>query len=188
MTELVIQRALPVELEPTGDGWTLYGRAVPYNVDQDVTDDGKIHYLERFAPGAFARDAGRGAHWVNLFVGHSGDDGDRYLGRCIDIQDRQDGLYTAFRVNREHPLAEEARSGELTRWSVSAHVYRTRMSVTNGRDVAIREHCGLSHVAATARPQYQGAGVLVARDHQIITDAAPIRDQYRKRLDLIRTR
>ena len=28
--------------------------------------------------------------------------------------------------------------------------------------------CGLSHVAATAVPQYAGAGVLVAREHVVV--------------------
>lgn len=170
MTELIIERSLPATaLEPVGDGWTLYGQAVPYDIDTRVTDDGTEWYLERFAPGAFARDAARGGRWVNLMVGHQGDEGDRYLGRCVQIEERQDGLYTAFRVNREHPLAEEARSGELARWSVCAHVYRTREQTAGGQAVRIRESCGISHVAATTSPQYHGAGVLVARDHEVIT-------------------
>jgi HK97 family phage prohead protease len=189
MTELIIQREIPVDaLEGVGDGWTVYGRAVPYDVDQDVTDDGRTHYLERFAPGSFSRDAGKGGRWVNLMLGHSGDEGDRYLGRCVEIQDRQDGLYTAFRLDRTHPQAEAARAGELTKWSVSAHVYRTRVvPLANGQTVQVREVCGLSHVAATASPQYQGAGVLVARDHQVIlSDPTPLRDAARARVDALR--
>lgn len=189
MTELIIERSLAAQqLEPIGDGWTVYGLAVPYNRDQEVSDDGGVTtYLERFASGAFARDAQKGGRWVNLMVGHAGDDGDRYLGRCVEISERSDGLWTGFRLNRSHPLAEEARAGDLTGWSVSARVYRTRGDRAAGREVRIRELCGLSHVAATASPQYAGAGVLVAREHQVIApNATPIRDALTARLDRIR--
>lgn len=191
MSELIIERALAVEqLEPVGDGWTVFGLAVPYDRDQNVSDDGGVTtYVERFVSGAFARDAHKGGRWVNLMVGHAGDDGDRYLGRCVEIAERVDGLWTGFRLNRSHPLAEEARAGDLTGWSVSARVYRTRAERTGGREVRIRELCGLSHVAATASPQYQGAGVLVAREHQTVSEnVTPIRDDLTSKMDRIRRR
>lgn len=189
MSELIIERALAAEqLEPVGDGWTVYGLAVPYDRDQEVSDDGGLtRYLERFVSGAFARDAHKGGRWVNLMVGHAGDEGDRYLGRCIELAERADGLWTGFRLNRSHPLAEEARAGELTGWSVSARVYRTRAEHQGGREVRIREACGLSHVAATASPQYAGAGVLVAREHQLVTpQPTPVLDRLRHNLDKLR--
>lgn len=189
MTELIIERALPVTLEPTGDGWTLYGRAVPYEQPQEVTDDGKSYYLEAFAERSFSKDVAKGGRWVNLMVGHAGDEGDRYLGRCVSIQEPGGGLDLAFRIDRTHPLAEEARSGELMHWSVSAHVYRSRqVRLDDGSQVLMREQCGLSHVAATASPQYQGAGVLVARDHELIQAPAvtPLLDAARARLERLR--
>lgn len=165
MPELLIERAAPA-LEPVGDGWSVYGRAVPYGVDQLVTDDGTDFYVESFGPGAFSRDVAKGGRWVNLMLGHHGDEGDRYLGRCIALEEHPDGLYPTFRLDRNHPRAEEARAGELTGWSVSAHVYRSRESRRpDGTRAVERQACGLSHVAATASPQYAGAGVLVARDH-----------------------
>jgi HK97 family phage prohead protease len=183
MTELVINRALPVDaLEPVGDGWTVYGMAVPYDREQTVTDNGKDTYWESFAPGAFNRDVRKGGRWVNLFLGHGGDEGDRYLGRCVALEETDAGLFPSFRINRSHPFAEQARSGELTKWSVSARVYRSREVVRGGRVIVLRELCGLSHVAATATPQYAGAGVLVARDHEI---SAPIPTP---RLDALRKR
>jgi HK97 family phage prohead protease len=170
MSELTIERAVPVgALEPIGDGWTVYGMAVPYGVDQRVTDDGVTYYFERFEAGAFERDAAKGGRWVNLYLGHSGDDGDRWLGRCVGLLEGDDGLYPSFRLNREHPQAEAARSGDLMGWSVSARVYKTRRELGGTLPVVIRERCGLSHVAATALPQYAGAGVLVAREHVMVT-------------------
>ena len=173
MDELVIERSLPAPaLEPIGDGWTVYGRAVPYNQEQQVSDDGVTVYLEEFATAAFCRDVAKGGRWVNLMLGHVGDDGDRFLGRLVGLEEFEDGLYPSFRLDRSHPQAEAARSGELTSWSVSAHVYRSRKIHRAGREVMVREVCGLRHVAATPRPQYAGAGVLVARGHELV-DAAP---------------
>lgn len=186
MSELVITRSLPdTALEPVGDGWTVYGRAVPYGVAQTV-DDGAGPYRERFTEGAYARDVAKGGRWVNLMLGHKGDDGDRFLGRCIELAEQPDGCYAAFRLNRSHPRAEEARSGELTGWSVSAHVYRTVRLVEAGVEILQREACGLIHVAATPRPQYAGAGVLVMREHVTVDggERAPFRDEAARRYGL----
>lgn len=186
MSELVIDRA-SAPLEATGDGWTVEGLAVPYDVPQEVSDDGGAStYWEAFAQGAYSRDASKGGRWVNLMVGHSGDDGDRYLGRLVDIREERAGLMCAFRLDRSHPSAEAARAGELTGWSVSARVYRSRANVDYaGRRVTVREVCGLSHVAATASPQYAGAGVTVARDHELIIapSGTPKLDELRAYLD-----
>lgn len=188
MTELLIQRELPAGgLEPIGDGWTVRGLAVPYGADQRVTDDGRNYYIERFERGAFGRDVQKGGRWVNLMVGHAGDDGDRFLGRCIALEEETDGLYPSFRLDRTHPLAEQARSGELRGWSVGARVYRTRIETGADGERRVRELCGLNHVAATASPQYAGAGVLVARDHEIISpQPTPARDALRARVDSLR--
>ena len=182
MPELTIERSLPTgALEPVGDGWTVYGMAVPYNRDQRVSDDGVTYYIERFSERSFERDVRKGGRWVNLFLGHAGDEGDRWLGRCVALEEHDDGLYPSFRINRDHPQAEAARSGDLTKWSVSARVYRTRRELGAGGEIIVREACGLSHVAATHVPQYEGAGVLVARDHQVttVTTSTPRLDALR---------
>src|SRR5262245_63230636 len=101
MPELIIERAAP-ELEPVGDGWTVYGMAVPYNRENRVTDDGHTFYLESFSAGAFARDVSKGGRWVNLFLGHAGDEGDRYLGRCVALTETDEGLLSKFSIRREH--------------------------------------------------------------------------------------
>lgn len=185
MTELIINRA-SAPLEPVGDGWTVDGLAVPYDREQDVSDDGGVTtYVESFTFGAFARDVVKGGRWVNLMIGHAGDDGDRYLGRCVALSEQDDGLHASFRLDRSNPNAEAARAGELTGWSVSARVYRSRsVQRADGRRLVIREVCGLSHIAATPQPQYVGAGVTVARDHELIVSPSetPRRDAIREYL------
>jgi len=166
--ELVIQRSAAAPMETAGDGWTLYGLAVPYGQESLVSDDGLTFYREIFQQGCFTRDVAKGGRWVNLMVGHDGDDGDRYLGRCVAIHEDSQGLWPSFRLDRSHPQAEAARAGELVGWSVSARVYRSRREMVNGQPVVTRELCGLSHVAATAQPQYAGAGVQVAREHVMV--------------------
>lgn len=189
MAELIIERAASA-LEPVGDGWTVYGRAVPYGVENRVTDDGGTSfYTEVFEHGAFTRDVSKGGRWVNLMVGHSGDDGERFLGRCVGLEEATDGLYGSFRLDRSNPQAEAARAGELRGWSVSARVYRSREERDNlGQRLVRRQACGLSHVAATASPQYAGAGVLVARDHvlTVAPSATPNLDQLRAWRDGLR--
>lgn len=191
MSELIIDRA-GAPLEATGDGWTVEGLAVPYDVPQQVSDDGGAStYWEAFAHGAYSRDAVKGGRWVNLMVGHTGDDGDRFLGRCTGIREERAGLMCSFRLDRSHPQAEQAREGELTGWSVSSRVYRSRANVDYaGRRVVVREVCGLSHVAATASPQYPGAGVTVARDHELIVapSGTPRLDDLRGYLEGLRSR
>jgi HK97 family phage prohead protease len=181
MPELLINRSAQ-PLEPVGDGWTVTGLAVPYGREQQVSDDGVSTYWEGFSGGAFSRDVGKGGRWVNLMLGHLGDDGDRYLGRCVALEEDSVGLWPSFRLDRSHPQAEAARAGELTGWSISARVYRSR-SVTrpDGQRLVWREVCGLSHVAATTAPQYAGAGVRVAREHQLLVTPSPT-----PRLDALR--
>ena len=125
---------------------------------------------------------------MNLFEGHHGDEGERYLGRCVALREDSAGLWSTFRINREHPHAEAARSGELTGWSVSARVYASNRESINGREVVTRLSCGLSHVAATAVPQYAGAGVKVSREHveTVSGSATPRADEIRAWLDEMR--
>lgn len=187
MTELLIERSAPA-LEPVGDGWTVEGLAVPYDSPARVSDDGVTFYREAFTHGAFTRDCSKGGRWVNLMLGHHGDDGDRFLGRCVALAEESDGLHAAFRLDRTHPHAEAARAGELTRWSVSARVYRSRAEGPTDDRLVYREACGLSHVAATSTPQYAGAGVRVAREHTFVdaTEKHPRLDELRAYLDSLR--
>lgn len=176
-SEFLIERAT-IDFEPTGDGWTVIGRAVPFNVRQRVTDDGRTFYDEEFDPASFDRDISNGGRWVNLMLGHMGDEGERYLGRTIALRADAAALVAEVRLNRAHPQAEAARAGELRGWSVSCRVYKS-LSMPNG--VVRRMACGLSHIAATAQPQYAGAGVFAVRSaHEVEAVSAPRLEHWRE--------
>lgn len=189
MSELLIERAYEVaDLDVgRGDGWTLYGRIVPFLARQEVRDTlDSPPYLERFTSHAFDRDVEKGGRWVNLRVGHHDADNATFLGRCLGLEALPGGLYGTFRITeRDHPAADAARSGELTKWSVGAKVFRSRRVVDpDGVTVVNRELCALNHVAATGSPQYAGAGVLLVRDHELVDDTGtPVRDQLRARVE-----
>ena len=169
--QFITRATLP--LETVGDGWTLYGQVVPFAKRQHVTDDGRTFYWEEFDPHSFDRDVSLGGRWANLMVGHHGHEGERFLGRTRALFAETDGLYAEVRIeDTAHPLAEAARSGELTRWSVGAKIYRTR----DIDGVKHRMTCGISHIAATASAQYDTAGVLTVRDKI----ATPRLDHWRK--------
>lgn len=180
--ELVIQRSLNVDmLDTIGDGWTVYGRAVPYGVPQRVSDDGHAYYLEQFERGAFRNSAKTNGRGVRFLAGHDRDIDVSLLGRCVEVREESDGLYTAFRIFRDHPLAEQARSGELTKWSVGALVKTSQKTA----GVVLRTWCVLDHVAATPSPQYAGAGVLYTRE-AVMPRQTPMLDAARARLDALR--
>lgn len=182
MSELMIERSIEVTdlALATGDGWTLRGRIVPFGQRQAVRDDGTETYLERFDQAAFDRDVAKGGRWVMLRVGHHGADHEKFLGRCLGLDAQADGLYGTFRITeRDHPLADAARSGELTGWSVGAKVFKSaRVTDRDGQVVVERRLCAINHVAATPSPQYAGAGVLMVRDHEMLDEVAtPARDE-----------
>jgi HK97 family phage prohead protease len=184
---LIVTRELPPDmLERSGDGWTVAGIVVPFERVTEVSDDGVNRYREVFDRGSFDRDIAKGGRWVNLMIGHAGDDGDRFLGRCNALQARPEGLWGEFRLDRNHPRADEARNGELRSWSVAAAVYRKR---TDPPDVRRYLQCGLRHVAATPHPQYADAGVMAVREEVTIdeTPQTPRLDAARERLTALKS-
>lgn len=195
-TTSMIWRSMPALEMATGDGWTVWGPVIPFGRRTKVEDVARagtgdqfvLSYMERIAHHGFDRDIANRGGWVNLMVGHDGDHALRYLGRCIRLEAHKDALYATFRLNRDHPLAEQARCGELTGWSAGAQIYESRRVVDpDGVEVIERTSLNLRHVAATASPQYEGAGVQIVREHVMIDNlpTAPIRDALRARYGML---
>ena len=105
---------LDLEVRAEGDGRTICGICVPYNVEQ------RIHagLTEVFLPGAFDTVT-RAAHRVKLLMGH--DSKGLPLGRATTLREDSNGLYGEFRVSKTDigdQALELIRDGVLTNLSV----------------------------------------------------------------------
>lgn len=103
-----------LEIRADGDGRTVCGICVPYDVEQ------RIHpsLTEVFRRGAFANVA-RAAHRVKLLVGH--DAQALPIGRATLLREDASGLYGEFRVSkgqRGDDILELVRDGALSELSV----------------------------------------------------------------------
>ncbi len=91
-------RVAPVEFEE-GDGRTLVGRVVPYNVVATVADPPTYQpYKESFAPGAFNAQL-TAANRIDVLLNYEHRQGiSDVVGRGVSLDERPDGLYGTFRM------------------------------------------------------------------------------------------
>lgn len=103
-----------LEIRNEGDGRTICGICVPYNVEQRIN-----HTLtEVFKPGAFSRVVPN-AHRVKLLVGH--DAKALPIGRATLLREDASGLYGEFRISkgqRSDDILELVRDGALSELSI----------------------------------------------------------------------
>jgi HK97 family phage prohead protease len=153
---------LIMEVRSTGDGRTLYGRAVPYNVVADVGG-----FRERFVPGVFSRQVGSGqVAQVRLFDAHEDRlHGGHPIGKTVRLAEQPDGLYGEWHLH-DTSRAEDAlklvRAGEVTGLSVG-FTARGAGSRRDPAGVIERRAAHLDHVALTHEPVYSDARVLGVR-------------------------
>jgi HK97 family phage prohead protease len=103
-----------LEIRTTGDGRTICGICVPYNVEQRIN----ANLVEVFKAGAFSRVIPN-AHRVKLLVGH--DSQALPIGRATLLREDTNGLYGEFRVskgNRSDDILELVRDGALSELSI----------------------------------------------------------------------
>ena len=103
-----------LEIRKDGDGRTIAGIVVPYDVEQ------RIHHslTEVFRRGAFARVIPN-AHRVKLLVSH--DAQALPIGRATLLKEEAGGLYGEFRVSkgsRSDDILELVRDGALSEFSI----------------------------------------------------------------------
>ena len=135
-------------------------RAVPWDVIGD-TPDGP----ERFARGAFA-DTDPARVTLEAIGAHGAEPGVRLVGRAIEIEDREDGLYTKFRVAATHAgdeLLELAREGVYRGASI---VFSPLAERSAAGGVTERTRAELVRVGIVERPAYAGAEVLAVRSEK----------------------
>jgi len=143
------------QLELRGDGRTVYGIAVPYDRETEVSDMPGVRYREIFRYGSFAQTINRGAtNRVKLMVNH-----DRQklpIGRATELTERRDGLYGEFRISSipdgDHAL-ELVRDGVVDSFSVGFQPVKDRDS----HGVVERLEVNLREVSLVAFPAYEDA-------------------------------
>ena len=118
--------ALELELRAEGDGRTICGIVVPYNVEQRINQN----LVEVFRPGAFAAVT-RAAHRVKLLVSH--DQAALPIGRATNLTETDAGLYGEFRVSktdRGDQILELVRDQALDQFSVGFAPLKDKRTAT----------------------------------------------------------
>lgn len=113
---------IELELRNDGDGRTISGICVPYDVEQRINPA----LTEVFRRGAFAAVA-REAHRVKLLVGH--DSQKLPIGRATLLREDASGLYGEFRVSkgqRGDDILELVRDSALTDFSIGFQALKDR--------------------------------------------------------------
>jgi HK97 family phage prohead protease len=154
-----------LEFRTDGTGRTLVGRAVPYGETTQIPGGA----MERFMPGAFARQISGGERslgQVKLYQSHH----DRVNGappvaRTASLAELADGLHGEWPLYNT-PRADEAlelvRQGAVTGLSIG---FKALPGGTHrGADGAMERHSvHLDHVVLTSEPAYAGAAVMTVR-------------------------
>jgi len=144
-----------LEVRADGDGRTVSGIAVPYNVPQVIND----RLTEVFLPGAF-RAQMRAANRVLFARNHLAHGGD-LIGRLTEMRDDAKGLYIEARVS-DTPVGNETltllRDKVLEEMSIG---FAERQNRTRQDGVVERRTAHLSEVAVVLEGAY-GRGARVA--------------------------
>jgi uncharacterized protein len=145
-----------------GDGRTLVGPLLPWNVEAQVVDRGRL-VTETFTRGALD---GTDPAKVPLTATHPRDAGTLPIGVTIEIEDRSDAAYGAWRVSDTH-LGNEvlalARDGVPLGLSVGFAEVPGGSRWNPERTRVTRTRATLDHVAVVRVPAYGGAGVVGVR-------------------------
>lgn len=188
MTEIVT-RAFTADLELDGDGRTIVGRCVPYDMPTLVADeDNPAPYMETWRRGAF-RNAVKDPPRVLFNYMHQTSVLDT-LGRAASFTETDSGLDGVFRVSAtragDHAL-ELVRDGTYRGLSIHAAVIRSRHTPDG---VVERHHARLLHVALVDQPAYTDAVVTAVRSSTVtaasIVEIRALQDELRLRFPVTR--
>ena len=161
MTVLVRSFTTALHVRDDGDGRVLFGALLPWGTEAQVQDRGRL-VVESFQRGALA-DVDPAT--VPLTARHPRDAETLPIGRTVELEDRADAAWGAWRVSAT-ALGDEVL--ELARDGVPLGLSVGFMEVPGGsrwlsRDRIIRTHATLDHVAVVRVPAYAGAGVVGVR-------------------------
>jgi Escherichia/Staphylococcus phage prohead protease len=144
-----------------GDGRVLFGALLPWGTEAQVLDRGRL-VVESFQRGALADvDPAR----VPLTARHPRDAEPLPIGRTVELEDRADAAWGAWRVS-ETALGDEVLA--LARDQVPLGLSVGFVEVRGGsrwlsRDRVVRTRAALDHVAIVRVGAYRGAEVVGVR-------------------------
>lgn len=179
----LLVRKFEATISDDGDGRTIEGLVIPYNVRQTVADPPDFQpYQEEILPGAF-RGATKAPHRVLLDFEHYGATFDAVgsmgsiagtLGWATELEETDRGLRGSFRVGK-NPDGDKAlelvNAGVLTGFSAAFKPLRSTRS-ENGVMQRIKAH--LDRVSLCRVGAYEQAQVLAVRSKQVLEEMRPV--------------
>jgi uncharacterized protein len=157
-----VQYPATLQLRDGGDGRTIEGPLLPWNVEARVLDRGRM-VVETFQRGALA---GADPARVPLTATHPRDNQTLPIGVTVELEERADAAWGAWRVSKT-ALGDEVL--ELARDGVPLGLSVGFLEVPGGnrwsldRRRVTRTRAALDHVAVVRVPAYQCAGVVGVR-------------------------
>ena len=165
-----------LELRANGDGRTIFGIAVPYNKEQQITST----MIEVFRKGVFA-EVIKAPHRVKLLRGHGENN---VLGRATLLRETEEGLYAEFKISKTRggdEALELVKDGALDQLSVGFMPIKNKKR-PDGVMERIKAH--LAEVSLVTFGAYgELASITGMRDGQ--PQMTPRLDEARKILDAI---
>ncbi len=161
MSGELLTRVQHVDLEIRGDGRTVAGIAVPFDVPAEIST-GVDRFVEVFRQGAFTKTIVERGDRVKALAQH--DSRSLPLGRVTKLREDTAGLYAELRMSKTRDadeVLELVKDGALDSFSIGFSPVRDRWSSDGAR--VERLEVGLREVSLVAFPAYESARVLAVR-------------------------
>ncbi len=168
MSEPLLTRVAPVDLEIRDDGRTVVGLAMPFDTPAEIRD-GPSSFVEVFRKGAFEKTIAERGDRVKALAQH--DHRNLPLGRVTKLREDSAGLYAELRMSKTRDadeVLELVKDGALDSFSIGFNPVRDRWS-SDGSHVE-RLEVGLREVSLVAFPAYESARVLAVRSARGLID------------------
>jgi HK97 family phage prohead protease len=162
MTVLERSFTTALQVRADGDGRILHGALLPWGVEAQVMDRGRL-VVETFERGALA-DVDPAT--VPLTARHPRDAETLPIGRTVELEERADAAWGAWHVSKTalgDEVLELARDGVPLGLSVG-FIEVAGGSRWLGRSRVVRTRAALDHVAVVRVAAYAGAGVMGVRE------------------------